>query len=753
MARTKHRKIKNLVYGNTKEVKDEEFFTSKEFQAYLQDILDVISCSYDTKKIVRISVNWDTDEKAKIACTDSERLYINAGTYLMKNVSARAERFEGVLGLMLHETGHLLYTNFQKSMDVMNGMMKNYISMIPDKKHVEAYEAYEKVRDYMATIKNPDVLQMICHLWKHLVNCLEDGHIDWRISSRYPGYKPYLDFVNDLCFDYLPSVSEIRQARNKKKQECPDEPVFLISDFIQYLLMYSRYGFLKGEEWEIVKEEAALKVYDLIDWIDFAKDAKNSEQRILFQSIVFYLAFPFDYIDSLLAKYGNEDNSTVSQESQDSLNDVLQSMQSAEGLSSTTSNSLSSSISKSGNTPAGDSKKSDNDSENHEGQMPSKESNSQSQDQSNANEQEKIGSSSEETDGSNEESVGEQASEQEMEVKENDEKFDLNKAKAMSHTNSEDRKKGLATAEKDMQRVLDKMSKNENLRTREKHFESELQSFAASVNHRDIHKGVKSKVNRIDVPEQSLIDGYHKIWPQISPISKKLQGRLLKQLEKKRKGSNQHNLYFGRKLEPSALVRGDGKCFSKRSLPGSKKELAVGLLVDESGSMSLADRITHARITALLLYDFCEKLGIPIAVYGHSAGYGPVLLNAYAEYDSVDKNDRYRIMSMDCHGCNRDGYALRYVADRLLTQNAEVKLLFIISDGKPADDNYSGESAYEDLALIKKEYFRKGIITIAAAIGNDKKTIEHIYGKEAFLDVTDLNALPSNLISIIKNYL
>lgn len=182
--------------------------------------------------------------------------------------------------------------------------------------------------------------------------------------------------------------------------------------------------------------------------------------------------------------------------------------------------------------------------------------------------------------------------------------------------------------------------------------------------------------------------------------------------------------------------------------------MAVGLLVDESGSMSGADRITHARLTSLILYDFCNRLNIPIAVYGHSTGYDTdVLLNAYADFDSVDKNDRYRIMKMDCIGGNRDGYALRFLAERLMLQSAEIKLLFIISDGRPAARGYSGNEAFEDLASIKKEYRRKGIITIAAAIGNDKETIEMIYGKEAFLDVTELKELPENLIAIIKSYL
>ena len=40
--------------------------------------------------------------------------------------------------------------------------------------------------------------------------------------------------------------------------------------------------------------------------------------------------------------------------------------------------------------------------------------------------------------------------------------------------------------------------------------------------------------------------------------------------------------------------------------------------------------------------------------------------------------------------CNRDGAALRFVAEKLCKYPAEAKMLFIISDGQPNDDGYSG---------------------------------------------------------------
>ena len=54
--------------------------------------------------------------------------------------------------------------------------------------------------------------------------------------------------------------------------------------------------------------------------------------------------------------------------------------------------------------------------------------------------------------------------------------------------------------------------------------------------------------------------------------------------------------------------------------------------------------------------------------------------------------------------------------------------------------------------IVRPEYQRKGILFIAAAIGDDKVNIERIYGN-SFLDITDLSQLPVKLTSIIRKHL
>ena len=144
-------------------------------------------------------------------------------------------------------------------------------------------------------------------------------------------------------------------------------------------------------------------------------------------------------------------------------------------------------------------------------------------------------------------------------------------------------------------------------------------------------------------------------------------------------------------------------------------------------------------------------------IYGHSTGYDPhhgdvVELYSYAEFESIDQEDQYRMMDISARSNNRDGAALRFVAEQLSKRPEEIKILMIVSDGQPADSGYGGTAAEEDLRGIRQEYQRKNIIFVAAAIGDDKQNIERIYG-DSFMDITDLNQLPAKLTGVVRRHI
>ena len=139
-------------------------------------------------------------------------------------------------------------------------------------------------------------------------------------------------------------------------------------------------------------------------------------------------------------------------------------------------------------------------------------------------------------------------------------------------------------------------------------------------------------------------------------------------------------------------------------------------------------------------------------VYGHTSSNGHVSLYSYAEFSEIDGNDRYRLMGISARSCNRDGAALRYVAERLSLRSEDVRLLVLVSDGLPNDVGYSDAIAKSDIQAILRDYRRKGLVFAAAAIGEDREQIEEIYG-DAFMDISDLRQLPQKITQLVKRYI
>lgn len=120
----------------------------------------------------------------------------------------------------------------------------------------------------------------------------------------------------------------------------------------------------------------------------------------------------------------------------------------------------------------------------------------------------------------------------------------------------------------------------------------------------------------------------------------------------------------------------------------------VCILVDESGSMYRHGRMLAARKTAVLLNEALSSIpNIELFIYGHTADCersGITELNIYREKGFAPK---YALGSLEPRSNNRDGLAILETALRVRKQTKEEVLMFIISDGEPAAENYFGMRA------------------------------------------------------------
>ena len=267
----------------------------------------------------------------------------------------------------------------------------------------------------------------------------------------------------------------------------------------------------------------------------------------------------------------------------------------------------------------------------------------------------------------------------------------------------------------------------------------------------DLHKNTSAKVYHIRSGNK---EKYNDIVEkeQIVKLSKNLQRKVEKDLFERRKGSVKHNLYSGKNIDLKSICNGSNKVFMQNKLPNNKPLLAASILIDQSGSMD-GTKIYKATVASMLLEDFCRNLNIPFSVTGHSTSYGGVELYDYIDFGERNKSARERLINISSGGCNRDGYAIRYVVNKLLKRKEETKLLFVISDGLPNDYDYGTKELIADLKNMKKKNQSNGIVIVPLCIEKGCfSELKAIYGS-SLVDATDLKKFPITLNSILAKEL
>ncbi|WP_430616390.1 ATP-dependent protease ATP-binding subunit ClpX [Enterococcus sp. DIV0176] len=244
---------------------------------------------------------------------------------------------------------------------------------------------------------------------------------------------------------------------------------------------------------------------------------------------------------------------------------------------------------------------------------------------------------------------------------------------------------------------------------------------------------------------------------QVFPVVDSLSRQVLELLDNEESTSYQKGKYEGQRFNASRIAYGDLRNFDKKNPPHEQPSLAVAIRLDESGSMIREDRIEAAKKAAIAIAEFAKRVNIPLMINGDTADVSvreKTSIFSYKEFADTFQWLDEKLVTMKSRQNNRDGAVLRVVADKLNQQTATTKLLLNISDGQPkALPDYTGKKAKEDIQEVIKEYDRQGIIFIAAAIGQDKEEIKEIYGESRFLDITDLQEFPKQMIQLIARYL
>ncbi|XBX05442.1 hypothetical protein QMP26_34260 [Enterocloster clostridioformis] len=717
--RLRIREIKN-------KISNRQVFTSKPFIRNMEKLAN--SLVWKPGRKLRVSMGWNTSPSAAIAFTSGKSVYINAANPITRSFPTKELKTDSLVGFLGHECGHQKYTAMYLRKLYGKGFEEGKIYPRPPVPGNEKErEALEEIRQFLQA-GDKAAVSVIADTALRINNILEDIYVEMRMCDEYPGSIRRGILMNaNRHIEKLPTVTQEIQRQ--------DHGLAIILNLI---LGYARAGEINN--WEGYDGEYLDCLYDCMELIDDAVVDVDKVER--FRAANQVILKIWDYMKDLIQRIHEQEDKKKS-----AANEPVNGEESdrqEEPDSDDSSGSEDNSESEAGSVSKADAG-CQNDGE-EEDILESVFSNVAAPAPDLEEECEETGETPEGWDG-----TWEDEEEHADEEKKEDDQDDENKEE------SDVEGSGYFNAAEDMNRVLYDLAEEKFEQEQEKKLVSSIKNQAEHMDFGYAHADCNIEVHRLANVPVSCRQMYDSLSPDILKTAKRLKEEMWEIIYPEKDGMEK-NLSMGKKIDSSRLYRQDRKIFMSRRAYEEERQAAIAVLIDESLSMAYEDRIIFGRLTALILYDVCVNLGIPVIVYGHSTSYDglytteTVDLYAYAEFDSVDGKDRYRIMDMSPRCSNRDGAAIRFVAERLKTRPEELKMLFLVSDGQPAALNYSGDLAKEDLKALKGDLKRQGILLFAAAIGDDREVIEDIY-QDGFLNISDLSRLPLSITKKILSYI
>lgn len=629
----------------------------------------------------RVITFWDTSEDAPLADTNNRIINLNCGNRLSMSFPTKSLKADSLLGIIGHECGHILFSDFTM-LDTFHQAIQDgrFYPHEPENLSELQQDSLKEILNAFAD-KDETVNHAVSSVSHTLVNIMEDVYIEAKMCSAFPGTVKTGILLNNLRFSE--EITPIQQEIDQQHHG-----VFII---LNLLIQYAKTGdILNLNNYKGPYLDA---LYQCIPYLDDA--AYDDDSRIRYDAANHMLLILWPFMDSYI-KQIREDQINHTSNAKEEMEKQL-----AAGLPLPQLTGRP--VSNAEKLPASP--------------LPGDELNHLEQvlDYENGR----------------------------MALQKTDNISDHGSG-GISRANDYSGAGYVSQAAEDMDRMMTRLAEDIVYPRYEQELTEELQKEADKIRYGNAHKGIHVNINRMSYVDPFYMAAYQRISPQLLLISRQLQRQVSQLLKDYKSGGRLDNLPLGKRINVRNAIHNDGRIFYKMKLPNDQTDIAVAILNDESGSMASDNRITCARSASIILLDFCRKLDIPVAIYGHTTSGEDVELYAYAEYDSMDDKDAFRLMDMSARSSNRDGAALRYVAERLLTRPEALKLLILISDGQPAACGYHGTEAEADLRGIKKEYTNKGIRMFAAAIGDDKPNIQRIYG-DGFLDITNPKKLPLHL--------
>lgn len=736
------------------ETDDLSFFASEAYRDFTeQGVKDLIcgTCTYlrtlgyditkeqEEERINDMVVMMSTDENMT-ACTNGDSMIIGVNSSLVKYFPNRELRHYAIQGLRVHETAHVLFTDF-KTIDMWLGALSNgnWWPVVPD--HAQDPDGAELTQ----VLSKKEFSKSFAAIAGRLENAIEDGFIEREIKEMYKGLATTeLCTTNDAMLSMASTFGEFLKAGRSA-----------YSAMFQQILMYAKYDTTMVDD----MPEQYSDIFDAcMEVVDDVKCERDAKKRLCGVNELCCILYPL--FKEMLTKESEKQNQQSSGSGNGKpgnsgfgLPQNSQGQQNGSNGQSDPNHNGNGSQNGSGN--AQNNSSNGNGNGNSVGSMTAERLSEALKEAVKQIEQaaKNVGVNNLPDRHSN--SITNQAGKNaEAKKRESGKQGSGNKANGngngKSNSNSIANAPGANSGKSDLSaakcdiKAIEKARKQE-IATAQANNEAnnQLAQEGAKIGS---EIGTKISVRRAAEVPQSNIDTYNRLSAGLLSVTKNLERRLKTTIRDEENDDAVAGLPMGSRVEARLAYHQDGKIFSRKNFPRDNPRLAVGYLCDESGSMS-DEAIAASVRTAIILQDLCERMELPCYICGFTTGgySGSVDIITYVD-KNVDGKDKYRTTGMASRGGTPTVPAMKYMGKKLMKDSTEKKILIVSTDG------CSGRGYGETVRDVIKKLQHDGVMVIGAGIGDSKPRIQEEFGSN-FLDISNLDAMPKILCNIVKKNL
>ena len=709
-----------LLRAQISELSLREVATSMEFNRIIENSIAAVLTSHNRNRYMRFNIDYMPNSDMT-ACTDNTNCYVNAASEMFTEDADSDEAIpvkescQRIYGASFHEIGHVLYTCFSE-MKRMGQLFENGDLDVPAKElSGDMAIAYKELKDVLkndkAVVMPTPIRDFIISVYMSLLNCVEDGRIenclicnDNRFSGLYSG----------LC-----SLREYHQAMLEKL----DVSEFSIPTFTNLVLMYAKYhttGQYAG-----------------------GFDAFDNAMPIVDEMINTHQAKPFAQLNLKLLLCIWPQIKDLIAEMDESAGEGNGQGQDGEGESDDTA---------SGNQGSGDASQS-------EGSNSSNGSGASSGQNADEDGSQQSGSSQSNQNSSSNSSPSEEAQnglEKKLQEVLDEIAKNLPQEKSSQNDSGETSQKQSEAVTNSQPRDVESTSLEATLGDIMKQLADEKVRDSAQDEAREAIKDTIANAGRGFAPYLgtsviTMQPNYYgaSLDENTEAAVKKAAREITRHLEQDMRTGTSKRKFSGKKFHAEKVVNRDFRYFENKTTRKDMPKVKVGLVIDESGSMCSSRRYEYARAAAITLYRIFEYVpNLDIAIYGHSTS-GEVQIYDYADFGIKPKDVEKRLQNISARGGNIDIVTVTAMAENLLKQDADARVMFIITDGLPYSyvRNMTPE---EELSEAADKYSRKGIDIIVASIGSDEERLRGIYKNQRFLNISNPSELPRKVVDVIK---